>query len=508
MKPRSHFLLDRENFFTQFYTMRYSVSTLMLCCLCVFLQAQSVVSFQSLQYPSLFIRHSNYNAYIQPVNSALDQKDASFKIVRGLSTDCADCISFESVNLPGQFLRHQNYRIVLGPITNDLNKKDASFRQRTNSTSSAVAFESFNFPRHYIRPRNNELFITEVGDYTRDNDVFFVQKSSFYQTPPGQSAAASANPPTDADMCWTESRTRGAGTFPNICGPNEDLDAGLCYPKCQAGYVGVGPVCWKSCPPGYRDDGAFCAKPAAYGRGGGYPWKFGDGLNLDAAKARCEKDNRQGCEKYGEIMYPKCSEGFSPAGCCICSPVCPAGFVDIGVSCTKPSYGRGAGTVPKNCPSGKVNQAGLCYVPCPAGFNGVGPVCWANQCPNVFPIKCAAGCARTTNACIKAVVSQVTTPLEMVVNITGIALSGGGSAVAKSAAVTSAKTIAKASIKSQMIRKAKEMGKELLESAAENAASTFYEAQLTGEFSWEDLDPTGVANVVKAFNKPLCRDFK
>ena len=324
----------------------------------------------------------------------------------------------------------------------------------------------------------------------------------------GQSAAAPPKPLTDADMCWTESVTRGAGTFPNVCGPNEDLDAGLCYPKCQAGYVGVGPVCWKSCPPGYRDDGAFCAKPAAYGRGAGYPWKFGDGLNLDGARARCEKENRQGCEKSGEIMYPKCREGFGAAGCCVCSPVCPGGFIDIGVSCTKPSYGRGAGTVPKNCPSGKVNQAGLCYVPCPAGFNGVGPVCWANQCPSVFPVRCAAGCATSSNACIKSVVSQVTTPLEMVANIAGIALSGGGSAVAKSAAVTSAKTIAKASIKSQMIRKAKEMGKELLESAAENAASTFYEAQLTGEFSWEDLDPTGVANVVKAFNKPLCKNFK
>ena len=311
MKLRSHFLFDRENFFTRFYTIRHSVSTLILCCLGIFSQAQSAVSFQSLQYPGLYIRHSNYNAYIQPIKSALDQKDASFKIVRGLSTDCADCISFESVNLPGQFLRHQNYRIVLGPIANDLNKKDASFRQRTNSTSSAFAFESFNFPGHYIRPRNNELFITQVADYARDNEVFFVQNSSVNVTPPG-TGNVTANLPPDADMCWTESRTRGAGTFPNICGPNEDLDAGLCYPKCQAGYVGVGPVCWKSCPPGYRDDGAFCAKPAAYGRGGGYPWKFGDGLNLDAAKARCEKDNRQGCEKYGEIMYPKCSEGFSP----------------------------------------------------------------------------------------------------------------------------------------------------------------------------------------------------
>jgi len=194
MKLRSHFLFDRENFFTRFYTIRYSVSTLMLCCLGIFSQAQPVVSFQSLQYPGLYIRHSNYNAYIQPVKSALDQKDASFKIVQGLSADCADCISLESVNFPGQFLRHQNYRIVLGPVASDLNKKDASFRKRTHSTSSGFAFESFNFPKHYIRPKNNELFITQVADYARDNDVFFVQNSSFNEVLPRTGSVTFVNP--------------------------------------------------------------------------------------------------------------------------------------------------------------------------------------------------------------------------------------------------------------------------------------------------------------------------
>lgn len=316
-----------------------------------------------------------------------------------------------------------------------------------------------------------------------------------------------SHPVPDADMCWAASKPRGAGTFPTDCGPGMEYDAGLCYPKCQAGYVGVGPVCWRSCPAGYRDDGAFCAKPAPYGRGAGYAWKFGDGFDLSSAKARCEKDNPQGCEQNGAIMYPKCNPGFHAVGCCVCSPDCPAGFTDMGVSCTKPSYGRGAGTIPKNCANGQEYQAGLCYTSCGPGFHGVGPVCWADECPNVFPIRCAAGCAKSSADCFNAVVNQVITPLEMVANIAGIVMTGGGSAVAKSAAKTSAKTIAKESIKSQLVRKAKEMGKNLAEDAAENAASTFYEAQLTGEFSWEDLDPTGIANVVKAFNKPLCKDI-
>jgi hypothetical protein len=310
------------------------------------------------------------------------------------------------------------------------------------------------------------------------------------------------------DMCWAASSPRGAGTIPNQCPPGQVMDAGLCYEQCRAGYKGVGPVCWASCPSGYRDDGAFCAKPAAYGRGGGYPWKFGDGFNLDKAKKRCEGDNPQGCEKSGEIMYPKCRGNFHATGCCICSPDCPPGFPDIGVSCTKPSYGRGVGKVPTACSDGKQNQGGLCYKPCEAGYKGIGPVCWADACPSVFPTKCAAGCAKSSNACFSSIVNQTVSVLEFAGNIAGLVLTGGGANAAKAGAKTAGKVVAKETIKQTLKRKAKEMGKELAENAAENAASTFFDAQTTGEFSWEDLDPTGIANVVKAFNQPLCKDYR
>lgn len=133
------------------------------------------------------------------------------------------------------------------------------------------------------------------------------------------------------------------------CNDDEEKDGALCYPKCKAGYTGVGPVCWQNCPSKFRDDGAFCAKPDSYGRGAGYPWKFGDPIDsLKPAKKRCERAHDQGCEKEGAIYYPKCNRGFKAVGCCVCSPVCENGMTDIGVSCAKGSYGRGAGRDPES----------------------------------------------------------------------------------------------------------------------------------------------------------------
>jgi len=192
--------------------------------------------------------------------------------------------------------------------------------------------------------------------------------------------------------CYRESYGRGVGK-PMQCASGQDQDAGLCYTPCKSGYKGVGPVCWQHCESGYRDDGAFCAKPGPYGRGAGYPWKFGDGFNDKGMRKRCEKDHRQGCEKYGAIFYPKCRSGYHAVGCCICSPNCPPGQTDIGVSCAKKSYGRGVGKPLSTCPSGQDKDALLCYPKCKSGFHGVGPVCWQN-CPANWA-ECAAGCAKT-----------------------------------------------------------------------------------------------------------------
>ena len=113
-----------------------------------------------------------------------------------------------------------------------------------------------------------------------------------------------------------------------------------------------GPAKPDACPYGFREDGDYCGKPESYGRGAGYPWKFGDAFDLSGARQRCEGENGGSgtCEQNGALYYPKCKKDFHAVGCCVCSPDCPDGWEDIGVSCKKPNtqgncaaYGRVAG---------------------------------------------------------------------------------------------------------------------------------------------------------------------
>ena len=61
--------------------------------------------------------------------------------------------------------------------------------------------------------------------------------------------------------CAKDSYGRTAGT-PLTCKADEEYDAGLCYPLCEHGANGVGPVCWGNCPEGTVDcGGALCLKP-------------------------------------------------------------------------------------------------------------------------------------------------------------------------------------------------------------------------------------------------------
>ena len=246
--------------------------------------------------------------------------------------------------------------------------------------------------------------------------------------------------------CWKRSYGRGVGK-PMKCKTGEAYDAGLCYTPCQPGYKGVGPVCWQSCTPGFRDDGAFCAKPKPYGRGVGYPWKFGDkAFSLNGARARCAKAHPQGCEKSGQIIYPKCKEGFHPAGCCICSPNCPPGQTDIGVSCAKKSYGRGVGKPVSTCPAGKDKDAWLCYTQCKSGFYGVGPVCWQHCLPG--RVDCGAGCSTSTKSCVKDTAKMVYSPILAAGQTAALIVSGG-----TSSAATTAVGAAKAASKYEKIKK-------------------------------------------------------
>ncbi len=230
-------------------------------------------------------------------------------------------------------------------------------------------------------------------------------------------------------FCWRQSYGRGVGEPLSTCANGMEKDGLLCYPRCNEGYGAAGPVCWAKCPPGFTDIGAFCQKPGPYGRGAGYPWKFGDGFNLDGAWERCRRDNPQGCEKYGEIIYPKCKPGYHAVGCCVCSPDCPPGWTDTGTGCTKPSYGRGAGE-PMVCRAGLEKDAALCYPPCKPGFHGVGPVCWQDIPPGW--INCGAACAKSEAECAMTVSDQVLSTVTVAANIATLGLATpatGGAAV-------------------------------------------------------------------------------
>lgn len=213
-----------------------------------------------------------------------------------------------------------------------------------------------------------------------------------------------------SNICFKNSKGRGIGTVLTvICDVGDEQSGLLCYPKCRDGYEPVGCcLCRKrGCPSEFRDDGvATCIKPAPYGRGTGYPWQFGDGFNSDGMFRRCERDHgARNCEQSGAIVYPKCKSNFHATGCCICSPNCPSGMSDIGISCGKDTYGRGAGNSRLKCPSEKEEQVGLCYDKCAAGWYGVGPVCW-QSCPSKF-YDCGLMCTIDELTCIETVAKIV-----------------------------------------------------------------------------------------------------
>jgi hypothetical protein len=191
---------------------------------------------------------------------------------------------------------------------------------------------------------------------------------------------------SDDPSCVPETYNRGTGK-PMQCRWDLIRSGAICYRPCKSGYKMVAGVCWQSsCPEGYRDDGAYCAKPAAYGRGAGYALWDED---------KCEDRNEAtGCEKWGAMWYPKCKEGFHNVGANICSPDCPDGMTDIGVSCQKKTYVQNSSnttpisyspfpalntpifTAPLNtCPTGTERSGELCYEPCIDGFKGSNDLC-------------------------------------------------------------------------------------------------------------------------------------
>jgi hypothetical protein len=156
----------------------------------------------------------------------------------------------------------------------------------------------------------------------------------------------------------------------NTCKPGHELDAGLCYEKCRAGYHGVGPVCWadtvnigigtvvglEDCPDGWFTEGLTCRQPLTGGCttrcDGNWDWSAGG-----FCKTRCEpiRGGRLKGRLDGGGKCPGPQGGDKPdlaEGMCYgrCPTNLPKHVPAMPYLCYVGgdlSYGRGVGKIPK-----------------------------------------------------------------------------------------------------------------------------------------------------------------
>jgi hypothetical protein len=170
--------------------------------------------------------------------------------------------------------------------------------------------------------------------------------------------------------------------------------------------------------------------------------------------------------------------------------------------------------IPK-CPGNKVNDKGLCYDPCPSGFEGKGPVCW-QTCPKSVPYECGAGCTSTNykapsrsvmgrdNECNRVVAEQVMSVLQVAENIALTIASGGTAIVAKNIAKDAASDVvikaSKSEIRNAIVDAAKDAGQSLGEEQVKNLVN-----MASGEdFDPTSFDPTGISAIVNAYDHNTC----
>ncbi|WP_027344857.1 alpha-L-arabinofuranosidase B [Hamadaea tsunoensis] len=112
-----------------------------------------------------YISHSGATVSTQVVSSssaATDKANASWIVRAGLAS--SSCVSFESKNTAGSYLRHQNYQLYLQANDNStLFKNDATFCAQAGMNGQGNSFYSVNFPAKYIRHYNNSVYIASQG---------------------------------------------------------------------------------------------------------------------------------------------------------------------------------------------------------------------------------------------------------------------------------------------------------------------------------------------------------
>lgn len=135
-----------------------------------------------------YIAHTGATVNTQVVTSSdvlSLRQQASWTVRTGLAN--SDCYSFESVDTPGSFIRHSNYELMLDPYDGTkLFNEDATFCTEAGLDGQGTTFRSWSYPARYWRHYNAILYIASNGgphDFDNPNpfneDVSFVVSSGF-----------------------------------------------------------------------------------------------------------------------------------------------------------------------------------------------------------------------------------------------------------------------------------------------------------------------------------------
>lgn len=114
----------------------------------------TAVSHTNAGAPGAYLRHSNFQFWVMPNDgSGLFTQDGTLQVMPA-NNGKAGYVSFQSVNFPTMFLRHSNFRALLNARAPDGSPfaDDSSFRvvAALNGDASAVSYQSSNFPDYYL----------------------------------------------------------------------------------------------------------------------------------------------------------------------------------------------------------------------------------------------------------------------------------------------------------------------------------------------------------------------
>jgi hypothetical protein len=364
-------------------------------------------------------------------------------------------------------------------------------------------------------------------------------------------------------VCWHNCPQGYTNMGPTCLQNAESYSAPSQLANCPPGYTNMGLTCYAgpdtysapsivaSCPSGFTNMGASCYRTPDFSH------PLGQSLSMNAmvcpggyfkSGGRCYQNCRDGYTNNGEfcgkgasslaMSSMVCPSGYFQGIDARCHQNCNDGYTNTGELCTKganvitnSATDRGVGT-PMVCRDGLIhNGAGLCFEPCHPGYeasSNADPVCW-QPCPDNQSIACGAGCANATGACIQETWEMVEAVGEMALNVVSLgetsaftaakgavktAVRAGDRVAAKLAARQAAKELAKSfeqMTSRKVMSKLKENFKDqAVDWIAEEYATLLLKTAKNDEFSTEDLwdlaalDPTGIAEVVHAFYKPVC----